>query len=1621
MQKRAQSISLFVVIGLLIVVVAGLVLIMNTGNTKKGMEKSVESTLDFSNARTNMKLYVSQCLEDNLLEAIQEYGISGSEQQISRYVELNIIGCLNNYDELSKADIEYGSPDANVVISSEVLFIDLTLPVTMSFGQEIIDIEDFQFTFKREVSASLQNSVLKKGTRLFSEDENLILLAEQDIKVRDSEGNTVDEIAVKITDRNFDGLDNEIVLGELAYQGLPDGITLDPPVKVSIRVSKEDLPNNYDKGAPKLAWYDESTGVWRTYKQSGFTEDTKYLYFSAEVDHFTPMAVVACGSDQEENTVSMQMGRLYGQPIEPVEKKEEKFWVENSASDKSYDFNGQSWDEGGRHLVPELMGVATCTIEDSMEYNAEQVLAASSDFDADNCNGQGSDNIRCSTPVRDMLCSIDSAHHEYSLLRDWDNDDDPENNIEHVTVMADLDLDGYKHTYSVPDSGGDSYLYNLQTGAQEAWTCNKEEPFVFLNLDTPSQSEIHRYVQNFDQDRILELCKNECAAKAGRDIIKYFSGEGEKPAYEICSEEIEPIAEQLRFDPQPYLSGDWINDLRAQQGLDCKFEFSHTDIACPVDVDPYAEDAMDNGCKIGDEMQSVIDAGGYKFALITIKYDEPVECLVGSGIDNLRNPERKNQVTGQYFDGTTYSMDEHFEYPNFYATPMTWGYGILPDETFLYEANRQVGHVGGAGYFVFELKEDGGTCIDEDGGSKIADQLKDAQVRIKYSEEGTEYELDKEEECNDADNCIWRLNYERDFDAAGLAAEDKEGRADNQLKAGKNVLAVFIKNFGVDSVSYSLTAEVEGATLNFKGKGFQKAESCGTSMHDRHMFLTACGAVNPNLDSLPGKEINCLFRYRDLFNVDPKTTSVCELDVDAMIEKDPSMSYCKDFSYSDESLSTTGGYCENGKRICPEVITSDQLLLNGFDYGCYCHNTLVYVEDNHGDENAVLLSENGGLLYCCGPGVMDADRTLVSEAGDSASQSSKEEGRCLEPGELQRLKNYADSGTLPCGSCDDSFKGTISADGKCYECASFDCTMSEGKWAEYCEGKKTCSAEGKIQYWKEIESDSCGSCDAIQKGDTIKIGDDCYECRLEEGDEGTYKWMEGCPSKVPEGSCPALRQEDIETGYMLGHVEYDDDKAKNVAFAVLTLPPSSSAGGSAQPTNYKFCYCCDNGEWKKEKENPVSIEDCCEGTGGEETEELPGTEALPGKGACDGDFADIVFDVVEANHQDISKDDCFGISEFSCGCVAGGDPTQSGCQNKKYIISSEPGNDGIGNTDDDTPFICCNENPEGSMLSLSGGGCNIQCPENQVLTEDCVCGDKVIYHGKGKCCVAGEVSECSAAGVSGTCGDGIFDPTTEECDYNMVPENKNEFYSQGYSIMCDESGSGTYSICNENCEYESKPYCKEECGADPECDGEQIGGSIATKSTKFCDLDCKYISVEHVECKQNEIVSTFNDGRKTYVECDPYVCVAENEQDEEGLFENLATDGSSAGCRPPCDPIECCNWIGASQEATYVPEGSSYEAVCQFDNPVCLMFGSSQALVKQITCTDNGEYSDKPHCSIVSEDMIEDACENLDLGVYYVINECTRNNPDTCLEGYECKIPWWHLGKDNPYECTYVG
>lgn len=277
---------MYAIIGVVIIVlVAFFILLLSEKQNNLYFDES-QKVFSQATMRTDVTSFIETCIETSVKDAVYITGIRDSKiNETKQIIKLNIYSCtIPILNQLKSQDYLVIEKDLNIEMSifPETIVVDVVYPLNIKKDNQEIKFYDFEYVYDRYVRLKIPGGVTNKETRLISSNGKAQIHLDKDTVIRDKNGNLLDEIGIQVLDRQFDGLDNSYVLGELAYDNLPDGVIFSKPVEFSIEYNTEDIPEGYTKENLKISYWDEESGFWKAIP-SVVSENT----VTANISHFT--------------------------------------------------------------------------------------------------------------------------------------------------------------------------------------------------------------------------------------------------------------------------------------------------------------------------------------------------------------------------------------------------------------------------------------------------------------------------------------------------------------------------------------------------------------------------------------------------------------------------------------------------------------------------------------------------------------------------------------------------------------------------------------------------------------------------------------------------------------------------------------------------------------------------------------------------------------------------------------------------------------------------------------------------------------------------------------------------------------------------------------------------------------------------------------------------------------------------------------------------------------------------------------------------------------------------------------------------------------------------------------
>jgi len=317
MKNKAQELGsapivIMVILGLVAIITTSLSTdISNTRSINKLRTKDLIIS-DFSNLKQSVQTYVKDCINEGIINILPDTGIK--ETTKAQFKELllnqvnscmqdlvgelkdenfNVINNLNNIEISFKEDAIVAKLDYELVFEKE--------GQTTEFNEFIFVFDTVRFERSHGLVLKPRSIISPDGRAEFSFFPGTFINAEF--------------LGIKIEDRNFDGLQNNVVVGNLVYSGLDDGTRFTRPIEVRIEFRDQDL-NGYPKEKLSIAWWDKEYQVWRALN-TRIEDNNAY----AQAIHFTKFAIVKeCAPIELQTQKIIDSPTLFVQRYEPCNR-----------------------------------------------------------------------------------------------------------------------------------------------------------------------------------------------------------------------------------------------------------------------------------------------------------------------------------------------------------------------------------------------------------------------------------------------------------------------------------------------------------------------------------------------------------------------------------------------------------------------------------------------------------------------------------------------------------------------------------------------------------------------------------------------------------------------------------------------------------------------------------------------------------------------------------------------------------------------------------------------------------------------------------------------------------------------------------------------------------------------------------------------------------------------------------------------------------------------------------------------------------------------------------------------------------------------------------------------------
>jgi len=267
--KKAQAISLFLIVGVIILISFGIIIYLKVGLTKK----TTEISTNFETQKVQLASQIEDCIRIETKEAVNLYGLNywSSKEEIEYYIESNLDDCID-FETFENVGLEItrGEIKANTTKSGNYLEVVVDYPMILSNKISSAEIENFIYNME----ISKEKYIDKRHVW----EDTVIELKDAGVKLEIPEG-TLIEGGKNIVEAYFDrGVSN------ILYELGPDSASFSKPVKLSIEYDEDILPEGFTEDDLSIAYFDEDSGTW---KELETTLDKKNNIASANIEHFS--------------------------------------------------------------------------------------------------------------------------------------------------------------------------------------------------------------------------------------------------------------------------------------------------------------------------------------------------------------------------------------------------------------------------------------------------------------------------------------------------------------------------------------------------------------------------------------------------------------------------------------------------------------------------------------------------------------------------------------------------------------------------------------------------------------------------------------------------------------------------------------------------------------------------------------------------------------------------------------------------------------------------------------------------------------------------------------------------------------------------------------------------------------------------------------------------------------------------------------------------------------------------------------------------------------------------------------------------------------------------------------
>jgi len=249
--KKGQA-TLFIVIGIVVLVMAALLVYMSAGRTKAAETMQQEWSANVNQVRA----YISLCLDQTLLGSINAVGLNDS--RISNYINLNLSKCINfTAFEPQGVTVSAGKISAKTMLAPDAIFVEIDYPVVIKKAGQTSSLDKFS----SQLSLITRQNLPVDGEGIVQTDISIsngqsTLTIPKGTKALDKEGKPLTKISMRILGADYP------IIGFFRYEFQPDGATFSPEAVLTTNYKDSDLPPGFHEQELEVKYFDKALNKW---------------------------------------------------------------------------------------------------------------------------------------------------------------------------------------------------------------------------------------------------------------------------------------------------------------------------------------------------------------------------------------------------------------------------------------------------------------------------------------------------------------------------------------------------------------------------------------------------------------------------------------------------------------------------------------------------------------------------------------------------------------------------------------------------------------------------------------------------------------------------------------------------------------------------------------------------------------------------------------------------------------------------------------------------------------------------------------------------------------------------------------------------------------------------------------------------------------------------------------------------------------------------------------------------------------------------------------------------------------------------------------------------------------